>query len=274
MREENELRVMILVKATPVLTSQLEESMCVAAVTLDANPRWIRLHPIPFRDLADESKFRKYEEVVVRAIRPTSDRRPESWKPIENSIEVGRFFGTERAWSARRERISPLGERTMCELIEFNEAGSGPSTPSLAIVRPADPPQLLINPRDPAKIRESQEIAEAIAARPSLFDDPAIEKRPLEVIPWRFRYSYRCRTDECNGHKQTIIDWEVESLWRKVRNRAGWEDLMRRKFEDEMWAPTRDSVLFVGNVARRPWQFLVLGVFWPPDQPLQPSLLQ
>ena len=73
---------MILVKAAPVLTSQLQESMCVAAMTLDDSPRWVRLHPVPFRDLGDDSKFRKYQEVTAQVIRPRSDRRPESWTPI------------------------------------------------------------------------------------------------------------------------------------------------------------------------------------------------
>ena len=48
---------------------------------------------------------------------------------------------------------------------------------------------------------------------------------------------------------------------------------MRRKFEEELWAADRDTVLFVGNMEQRPWNFLVLGVFWPPRDPLQQSLL-
>ena len=64
---------MILVKAAPVLTSHLKESMCVAAMTLDDSPRWIRLHPVPFRDLDDDSKFRKYQAVSATAIRPKAE---------------------------------------------------------------------------------------------------------------------------------------------------------------------------------------------------------
>lgn len=52
---------MILVKAAPVLTSQLQETMCVAAMTLEEEPEWIRFHPVPFRDLADDSKLQKYQ---------------------------------------------------------------------------------------------------------------------------------------------------------------------------------------------------------------------
>ena len=67
------MRVMILVKAAPVLTSQLQESMCVAAMSLDDPPRWIRLHPVPVRDLEDTTKFRKDQDVTVEV---RGDRQP------------------------------------------------------------------------------------------------------------------------------------------------------------------------------------------------------
>lgn len=271
---EQQLSVMVLVKASPVLTSQLQETMCVAAMTVEGDPGWIRLHPVPFRDLGDNSRFQKYQEITVRAIRPTSDRRPESWKPIEGSIRLGQAIGTEHAWSTRRQRVAALGEHTMCDLIARNRSGSGPDTPSLAVVRTADAPELLIDERDAEQLRKWRERAAAIAAQPSLFDDPDTTKPDFEVIPWRFRYSYRCLALGCNGHQQTIVDWEAAALWRHVRHQPEWRELMWRKFVDELWAPTRDSVLFVGNQQQYPQGFLVLGVFWPPAQGLQQSLLE
>jgi hypothetical protein len=264
---------MIAVKAAPVPTAQLQESMCVAGIHLGSEPRWIRLFPIPFRDLADDSKFRKYEEVTLQATRPSNDRRPESWVPIEGSITTGRFFGTEHGWSARRERIAGVGEWNMCDLIALNRSGSGSETPSLAVVRPVVPPEVLITPRDQDQLDSWRSRAATIANRPSLFDDPHEVKHPYEPAPWRFRYAYRCRAPGCKGHTQTIVDWEVETLWRNVRRQETWRDLMQRKFRDELWAPDRDTVLFVGNMGQRPHNFLVLGVFWPPQSAIQPSLL-
>lgn len=92
------------------------------------------------------------------------------------------------------------------------------------------------------------------------------------MIPWRFSYRYRCLAPDCNGHKQTIVDWEAVALYRNVRSKPEWRELMRQKVEDEMWAPGKDTVLFVGNMEQRPWNFLVLGVFWPPSAGLQASL--
>jgi len=150
---------MVLVKAAPVLTSELRESVCVAAMTLGDDPRWIRLHPVPFRDLGEESQFKKYQEIQVRVIR------------------------------------------------------------------------------------------------------------------WRFRYKYRCLDPSCNGHNQTIVDWEAVALYRNVRREQDWRARMTKKFVHELWANDRDTRLFVGNMEQRPWNFLVLGIFWPPRQPLQQSFL-
>lgn len=266
------MHVMILVKATPVLTSRLEESMCVAGMSLDAEPRWVRLHPVPFRDLEDDTKFRKYQEITLEVTRPRSDRRPESWVPIEGSIKPGRTLGTEHGWAERRERVEALGQHTMCDLVARNRSGSGPDTPSLAVVHTAEPPELVIATRDEEQLTRWRERAEAIAASPSLFDEPGIARRPMEVVPWRFSYRYRCLAPHCNMHTQTIVDWEAVALWRNVRHRDNWQELMRRKFVDELWGPDKDAALFVGNMEQYPWNFLVLGVFWPPRGGLQASL--
>jgi len=78
-----EFDVLVVVKAAPVLTRAFDETMCVAAITLDEDPRWIRLHPVPFRDLADEERFKKYQRVKAQVIRPKSDRRPALTKESE-----------------------------------------------------------------------------------------------------------------------------------------------------------------------------------------------
>jgi len=87
-------------------------------------------------------------------------------------------------------------------------------------------------------------------------------------VPWRFQYEFHCSAPGCNGHAQTIVDWEVFALWRRVRHRPDWRERMRLKFEETLWRG-RDAVLFVGNQEQRPWGFLVLGVFWPPVGPVQ-----
>ena len=264
---------MILVKAAPVLTPQLEEAVCVAGVTLDSKPRWIRLHPVPFRDLDADSQFQKYQEITVDVVKPRSDRRPETWVPQVGSIHLERLLGTEHGWSRRRERLEGLPRPTMCDLMRLNRQGSGPQTPSLAVIQTKSRPHMLITKRDPEQLARWRERAEIIAAQGSLFRDPAQNSPTLEVVPWRFSYKYECIASSCRGHDQTIIDWEVAALWRNVRNRPNWRALMQQKFVTEMWTRDRRTELFVGNMQQRPHSFLVLGVFWPPATPVQPSLM-
>jgi hypothetical protein len=216
----------------------------------------------------DETKFAKYQTVSVTVRRPKTDRRPESWAPLHGSIVPTEALGTEHGWARRRHLVERLGEARMCDLIEANRSGSGPGVPSLAVVRPVEPPTLQITPRDEEQLRTWRERASAAASRLSLFDAPARHKPELEVVPWRFRYAFHCSAPSCNGHAQTIVDWEVAALRRRVRHRDDWMDAMRLRFERDLWRG-RDSVLFVGNQEQRPISFLVLGVFWPPAGPAQ-----
>lgn len=266
------MKVVVLVKAAPVLTQHLDETMCVAGARVDGDQAaWIRLHPVPFRDLGEESRFAKYQEIEVSVIRPRSDRRPESWTPVHGSMALGSRLGTDRNWADRRELVSSLLHADMCDLVEANRTGSGLGTPSLAVVRPAAPPELIITQRDAEQLAKWTARAEGAANRQSLFDEPGTSKPDFEVVPWRFQYRYRCQKPGCGTHTQTIVDWEVVALWRHVRHRDSWEGLMRQKFEDELWRD-RAAVLFLGNQEQHPTSFLVLGVFWPPDTDYQPRL--
>lgn len=157
-----DMEVLILVKAAPVMTSELEETMCVAGVRIDAGRNeWVRLHPVPFRDLTDDARFMKYQRVKLRCIRSKSDRRPETWTPVHGSIVPGETLSPKKGWERRRRFIDGLSEVSMCDMIERNRQGSGPGVPSLALVRPVDPPTLLIDPRDKDQLKRWQERAEA-----------------------------------------------------------------------------------------------------------------
>ena len=264
--------VVVMVKAAPVLTRSLDETMCVAGARIAGDgAEWIRLHPVPFRDLATDARFAKYQEMEVELIRPKTDRRPESWTPVPGSIRLGRQLSPEGAWADRRDLVSKLYQADMCDLVDANRSGSGPGTKSLAVVRPADPPELVITERDADQLAEWRRRAEGAKNRMSLFDDPETSKPDFGVVPWRFSYRYRCARKDCNSHTQTIVDWEAVALWRHVRSRPDWQELMRAKFEHQLWRDT-DTALFVGNAEQYPTSFLVLGVFWPPLAAYQPRL--
>lgn len=275
--QSERLTLVCLVKASPVLTSQPREGMCVAGVRIDRVPTWVRLWPIPFRHLEHEQQFRKYQEISVEAVPAKGDSRSESWTPNVDSIELRRFIGTgpNRDWSERRELVHGLDIHSMCDLLAMQKSGAT-VPPSLGVVKVRGKPQLGITRRDAAQTQEWADRANRIVAAPSLFDTHD-RVPPYPMCPWRFRYQYQCMSAHCKGHDQTIVDWEIDALWRKVSDRtaeADWQEMIRQKFIDELWSDNKDSLLFVGNQHRHRQSFLVLGVFWPPARSaIQPSLL-
>jgi hypothetical protein len=92
-------------------------------------------------------------------------------------------------------------------------------------------------------------------------------KSPLEILPYRFKYRFRCSDPGCGGHNMACVDWEVGQAFRRFREDYGEQQAlvkMKEKFLDQMCGPSKDPVFFTGNAFARPNVFLILGVFWPP----------
>ncbi len=75
--------MLVTVKAYPTVSQQHGEAVCVAGIRLDVEPHaWVRLFPVPYRDLAGDQQFRKWQVIDLEAQRAATDRRPESFTPI------------------------------------------------------------------------------------------------------------------------------------------------------------------------------------------------
>jgi hypothetical protein len=57
--------VFVTVKAYPAVGRKHGEAVCVAGIDVDPG-RWIRLFPVPFRDLPNPNRFEKYETISMR----------------------------------------------------------------------------------------------------------------------------------------------------------------------------------------------------------------
>ena len=69
-------RVLILCKTYPSPSAKYAETSCVAGLT--AGGRLVRLFPVPFRLVADDQQFRKWQWIEVRLEKARDDHRPES----------------------------------------------------------------------------------------------------------------------------------------------------------------------------------------------------
>ncbi len=229
-------KVLITVKAYPNPSSTLGEAACIAGISDEK--KWVRLYPIPFRDLDESQRFKKYQwvEVTYEANKKKTDPRPETIRPITESIKIlGEELSTDREWKARKEVVLPLLQPSMCTI---QEAQTQNGT-SLGVFRP----------------REVLEVVAAPESTPDWTD---------EQLANRYR-CHDCRTKE--PHQMKILDWELAELWRGYRRGHSEEATIRAvqtKYFDELCGPKKDPLFFTGNMQAHPQTFLILGVFWPP----------
>jgi hypothetical protein len=252
------LRVLVTVKAAPNPSDKYGETVCVAGISADlANPGWIRLYPINFRELGSDETFRKYDIVTVDAKPARQDQRRESWRPVMSTLVREAHL---EPWKPRRAWLDPYLEDSMCRL--NRAARECADAQSLALVRPKEVGALKIE-RHPGWTPEEQLKIDAYVNQLDLLSDH--DRAPLLAPRLRGSFHYRCHDPNCGGHKQGILDWEFVALQRRLPGSSD-DDLsqeLQRKFLDMMCAPERDTGFYVGNQAKRVNVFSVLGVYYP-----------
>lgn len=247
--------VLITVKAPPNPSKKYQETNCCAGIEIDTG-KWIRLYPIPFRLLNDYQQFPKYSIISVACTKPLRDKRIESYKIDQDSIEILRQVGTRNSWDERKSIVLPTLSSSFCEILEEVKHHK-----SLGIFKPDN--IVFKVGKTVSKDKKKRQVA---YKQHHLFDKTL---KPLEEIPFSFYYEFKChRCPTCNGHKLMIHDWELTQAYRSWRHKYEDKNLLLNKIE-EKWlhnlCSCKNDVYFcVGNVWRRPKQFMVLGVFYPP----------
>ena len=254
-----DLEALIVVKAYPNPSQGLSEAVCMLGINPELG--FVRIYPVPFRDLADDKQFAKYQLVRMKVRPPKSDPRPNTFRPQIDSIKpIGERLPTANKWAARKEWVLPLKDESMCAIQRAQQQ----TGQSMGVFKPAEIMDFLQDDDDEQDWteRDLAKLQQQDLFRPS-------EKTLLEKLPYKWRYHYRCSDPDCKGHKQQVLDWEIGALYRNLKrqgisNPAEIHEHVRQKFLHELCAPDRDVYFFTGNMARYPQNFLVLGVFWPP----------
>ena len=152
---------------------------------------------------------------------------------------------------------------SMCRI--RNEASADARARSLALIRPTEILGFRLEPH-PGWSRDEQSKIDAYVDQLELdvFEE-AQDKTPLEAPRFRGYYKWRCADPKCSTHEQSIIDWEFVALQRNLWNRSDAEAQIeiRKRFFEEICAPSRDVAFYVGNQAKRPQTFSILGVYYP-----------
>jgi len=248
-------KVLVAVKAYPNPSKKYVETVCCAGVDTETL-QWLRLYPIPYRDLDNSQKFQKYSIIQVRCWKSTEDSRAESYKVDSDSIQKLSHIDTKNKWQARKNIVLKTVSSSFCSILE-----EPTNKKSLGMFEPCN----VQFSWEKAQI-EDEAKRQAPYAQLSFLDKA---KNPIEQIPFDFYYQFKCQnTSNCPGHKLPIVDWEIKQSYRKWRHMYGFEKELLQKIKqtwlDEICAQKNDVYFYVGNMNRFRDQFMVLGVFYPP----------
>ncbi len=249
-----EKTILITVKAYPNPTKKYGETVCCAGIEIQTG-NWIRLYPIPHRDLDESKKFKKYNIIKVNC-KKSEDHRIESYKVDCDSIQIIDHYDTKDKWKKRSEIVLPTVKKSFCQIlmdIDVNE--------SLGVFQPHD----ICFHWEKAALKDEDK-RQVCYLQLSFFDK---KKQVIEQIPFNFYYTFKCKNEQsCPGHKLLILDWELGQAYRDWPRRYGTGNLLLEKIK-ERWltrncSDKNDVYFYVGNMKRFHNQFMVLGVFYPP----------
>jgi hypothetical protein len=259
-------RVLILCKTYPSPSAGYAETSCVAGMT-EAG-KLIRLFPVPFRLIADEQQFRKWQWVTTLVEKTRDDHRPESHRIYVDQIECegDPLAAGKLGWPRRMELLRHVHIHSDFASVEAARVRDGNT---LAFLRPSRILELEIKPtKNPDWTPEELAKLTQLQQQSALFTDNDSNSQValLEKIPFDFHYRYECIVGgQPVVARHKLVDWEVGALYRRLRREygaAGWEKPFREKYEVEL--PSRDLLLLLGTIHRFPDQWLAVSVICPP----------
>lgn len=157
-------------------------------------------------------------------------------------------------WDRRKQIVYPTRSQSIEELQERYRLEKR----SLGIFRPLVVSDFIIKRND-----KSNRANQPRDVQMNLFHDPS---KPLENIPYEFRYEFKCNDNNCKGHSMIVLDWEIYQAFREWRDIYGSEHeallKIKEKWFETMCGSDRDTHFIVGTHNRFP-RFMVLGTFYP-----------
>ena len=260
-------KILILVKTYPTFSRKYFELVCTAGI--NEKGEWRRIYPVPFRQLRDWEKYRKYQWVEADIEKNPSDSRPESYK-LRQGLEIkilGKPLSTQNSWHLRKDVLKDTPVYT--HLDEIIEKAKEHNIISLCQFKPKEILKLKVEETE----REwNSDILNQIKAENDqkyLFDYMKNEIRLVRKLPYKFSYRFKDKTQK--ESTMMIEDWEIGKLyWNCLKYAGGDESAACRKVKEkyEHFIENNDITLFLGTIhkfhrtARNP--FVIIGVFYPP----------
>lgn len=260
-------KVLITVKTYPRPTGTYDEIVCTAGI-LD-NGKWVRIYPIPFRDLPFSQQFNKFHWIQLNLEKTPTDFRSESYRPklmFEEPISLLNHIDTKEQWFERKKHVLNEVFTSMKEILKlaYND-----NNRSLATLKPKEIIEFI------DKEEKEREWGEKLSAKLNQMNFLVSTNNPQKSIIKKlpYRYYYKFKTDDNKIRTLQILDWEIGALyWNCLRKTEGDEieanNLVKKKYFDE-FVESKDIYLFLRSTythhkknALNP--FSIIGVFPPP----------
>lgn len=248
-------KILITVKTYPLPSPRCREVVCRAGI--EENGGFIRLYPIGFRYLDYAKQYRKYEWVEVECKKNTTDLRKESFEPNADTIRtLGKIPTIKGNWDERAKYVLPLLSKSIEELCEKQKIDKT----SLGIIKPKEVTDFIIEDDE----ADWPEKWEAVFKQLKLIGP---DRKPLDKIPFKFSYKFKCDDDRCKGHKMMITDWEVGACYlNALKSSSSSEEAtqkVRKRFFEEICSVERDTYFYVGTLLLHQNTWIIVGLFYP-----------
>lgn len=255
-------RILILCKTYPSPSGKYAETTCVAG--MDESGKLVRLFPVPFRLIARDQQFKKWQWIRAKVEKARKDHRPESLTIKVDTIDGGDVVLPGKDWAERRRLISPIKVFDQFDKIDAEQKANGTS---LAMLRPTRIIGLDIERVTNPEWTE-EELAKLVQEQKQggLFDDEDKRSiRTLQKLPFDFYYRYQCGAgQDAKVFRHKLVDWEVGALYLNCYRSYGadWEEQFRDQLEAKI--PAKDLMFLMGNQHRFQDQWLIISLIYPP----------
>lgn len=252
-----EKRALIIGRASPEPSKTHIETVCTGGIT--ENGEVLRLYPIPLRYLEPSSRYKMWTWAKFDVQKSPSDKRKESYKVREDSIEV---LG---AVTDKAEQFSFL-EKAIFRDRETLDRRYHEDWTSIGIVEVE-----LLKFYAATTTKEDWRKSKPYIQQGHLY----VTRKPLEQLPFEMRLKFRCKNNpECKTHESSLIGWEYMEAFRQFKIKYGspdaaW-DQMQNKVRSLFSDPQKRAFALLGTHFKYPvWMVAQLYFF---DKSLERTL--
>ena len=257
--------ITIVAKTYPECSRKYGCLVCTAGI--NDKGEWRRLYPIPWalfwggNTSANAKGFQKFDVISIPVRRKTQDYRHESYYLNPNTVEDElKIIGKIKDWDQKSTFLASHLDKSIEVLRNSNR--------SLGLIKPGAIQDFLQKDRSRLEPGEELTIEKIEEAQQTVLFDVESElvrqsRASPELLPW-IGYKFTCQGAECLGHEMMCIDWEIQQLFRRYKNKGadGFQKVKERAMD---WMNQRDVYFVVGTT----WRFaswMIIGLFYPPTR--------